>query len=96
MFENEEDLRKWLKKNFPYKEMSDEELKKQFIESFGEDKWEEIEALKPIDELNIRLCDFLGIEPVPVIFEEMYEDARYYDKLDYIAISNKYVHDETE
>ena len=41
MFENEEDLRKWLKKNFPYKEMSDEELKKQFIESFGEDKWEE-------------------------------------------------------
>ena len=96
MFENEEDLRKWLKKNFPYKEMSDEELKKQFIESFGEDKWEEMEALKPIDELNLRLCDFLGIEPVPIMFEEMEEDARYYDKLDYIGISNKFVHDEIE
>ena len=96
MFNNEKELREWLKKKFPYEEMSNEELKKRFIESFGEEKWEETEALVPVEQLNFKLCNFLGIEPVPVIFEEMYEDARYYDKLDYIAISNKYVHDEIE
>ena len=96
MFNNEKELREWLKKNFPYEEMSNEELKKRFIESFGEEKWEETEALVPVEQLNFKLCNFLGIKPVPVIFEEMYEDARYYDKLDYIAISNKYVHDEIE
>lgn len=96
MFDNEKDLRNWLKKNFPYKEMSEEELKKAFIDSFGEDKWEEEEALGKLDALNWRLCDFLGILPVPILFEEMEEDARYYDKLDYIGISNKYVHDEIE
>ena len=93
---NKKELRKWLKDNFPYEELSEEELKEQFIANFGEDKWEEIEALKPIEELNYKLCDFLGIDPVPVVFEEMYQDARYYDELDYIALSTKFVHDEIE
>ena len=96
MFKNEKELREWLKKNFPYKEMSDEELKKSFIDAFGEEKWEEEEALVPIQNLSMKLCNYLGIEPVPILFEEMYEDARYYDELDYIAISNLYVHDEME
>ena len=96
MFKNEEELRKWLKTNFPYKEKSEEELKKEFIEEFGIDKWEEMEEEVKLDKLNFRLCDYLGIEPVPVIFEGIPEDARYYDKLDYISISNLYVHDEIE
>ena len=95
-FENEEQLRKCLKEKFPYEEMSDEELKTRFIDSFGEEKWHEIEVLSELDNLNFKLCDFLGIDSIAVIFEEMEEDARYYDQLDYIAISNKFVHDEME
>lgn len=96
MFANEIELRKWLKKNFPYEEMSNEELKERFIQSFGEEKWEEVEALGPIEVLNFKLCNYLGVEPIPVVFEKMHEDARYYDRLDYIAISNKFIHDEIE
>ena len=96
MFENEEDLRKWLKEKFPYVEKNDEEIKKEFIESFGIEKWEEEEALKPLMDLSFKLCDYLEIDPVPILFEEMEEDARYYNGLNYIGISTKYVHDEIE
>lgn len=96
MFKDKEELRKWLDKNYLYREISDEEIKNQFIENFGVEKYEELEALRKLDNLNLKLCNYLGIEPVPVIFEGMDEDARYYDKLDYIAISNRYVFDEVE
>ena len=96
MFKDNEELKKWLKDKYPYEEKSDEEIKKEFIDAFGIDKWNEIEAETKLDNLNLKLCNYLGIEPVPVIFEEMNEDARYYDKLDYIAISNRYVFDEIE
>lgn len=75
---------------------NNEDLKKDFIDAFGIDKWNEIEAGTKLDSLNLELCNYLGIEPVPVIFEEMAEDSRYYDKLNYIAISNRYVFDEIE
>ena len=93
---NEEQLRKWLKDNFPFEELSEVELKRRFIESFGEDKWNEMEALKPADDLMLRLCNYLNIEPVPVLFEEMYEDSRYYDKLDYIAINKEFMNNKLE
>lgn len=96
MFKTEEELRKWLKEKYPYVEKSDEEIKKEFIESFGEEKWAEEEALTPLMDLSFKLCDFLGIEAVPILFEEMEEDARYYNDLDYIGISNDFVHDEIE
>ena len=96
MFKTEEELRKWLKEKYPYVEKSDEEIKKEFIESFREEKWEEEEALTPLMDLSFKLCDFLGIEAVPILFEEMEEDARYYNDLDYIGISNDFVHDEIE
>ena len=95
-FRNKEELKKWLEKNYPYKNESKDEIKEKFINAFGVDKWEEMEALSKIDNLNIRLCDYLGIEAVPIIFDNIEEDARYYDKLDYIAVSNRYVHDEIE
>lgn len=75
---------------------NNEGLKKDFINAFGIDKWNEIEAGAKLDNLNLKLCNYLGIEPVPVIFEEMPEDARYYDQLNYIAIANRYVFDEIE
>ena len=96
MINNEEELKKWLKDKYPYEEKSEEEIKKDFIDAFGIEKWDEIEAEVKLDKLNLKLCNFLGIEPVPVVFEEMYEDARYYNDLDFIAISNRYVFDEIE
>ena len=96
MFEDEKELRKWLKENFPYKEMSEEELKKDFIDSFGIDKWNEMEAEVPCDMLSMRLCNYLEIDSVPVLFEEMEEDARYYDVLNYIAINKKFIGNELE
>lgn len=96
MINNEEELKKWLKDKYPYEEKSEEEIQKDFIDAFGIEKWNEIEAEVKLDKLNLKLCNFLGIEPVPVVFEEMYEDARYYNDLDYIAISNRYVFDEIE
>ena len=46
--------------------------------------------------LVMKLCDYLGIDAVPVLFEEMYEDARYYDVLNYIAINKKFIRNELE
>ena len=89
-------LRTMTTEKYPYVEKSDEEIKKEFIESFREEKWEEEEALTPLMDLSFKLCDFLGIEAVPILFEEMEEDARYYNDLDYIGISNDFVHDEIE
>ena len=89
---NEEQLIKWLKDNMSFEEMSEEELKERFINSFGIDKWNEYEVLISIDKLVLSLCDFLNIDYVPVIFEEIgIEDSRYYDELNYIAINKKYI-----
>lgn len=74
----------------------DDNLKKEFIKYFGVDKWYEEEALTPLIELSMRLCSFLGIEMVPVLIENIPEEARYYPNDDYIALSNKYIHDEME
>jgi len=96
MFKDIKELKKWLNDKYPYEEKSEEEIKTEFIDAFGIGKWNEIEAETKLDNLNCRLCDYLEIEPVPVIFEEMNEDARYYDKLNYNAISSHYVFDEIE
>lgn len=96
MFNNDNELRKWIKENIPYRELTEEELKKEFIEEFGIDKWIEMEAEVPCDELVVRLCNYLEIEPVPVLFEEMNEDSRYYDVLNYIAINKKFICNELE
>ncbi|MCR5786943.1 MAG: hypothetical protein K6G28_04515 [Acholeplasmatales bacterium] len=96
IFNNDNELRKWIKENIPYVEKTEEELKKEFIEEFGIDKWIEMEAEVPCDMLSMRLCNYLEIDSVPVLFEEMNEDARYYDTLNYIAINKKFIGNELE
>ena len=55
-----------------YKEMSKEELKREFIKWFGKEKWEEQQILDFLDGIVCDVCrEYLGIPPVPVVFEKV-------------------------
>lgn len=73
-------------------------LKEEFIESFGEDKWNELEILQPLQEAVDLVCkEYLGIEPIPVVFEALPEDVARYDfKLEAIILNKKYKDDYIE
>lgn len=73
-------------------------LKEEFIESFGEDKWNELEILKPLQEAVDLVCkEYLGIESIPVVFEALPEDVARYDfNLEAIILNNKYKDDYIE
>lgn len=72
-----------------YQNLSDEELKKEFIKYFGEELWNEEEILAGLLDFQFYVFDDLGIEPIPVVFEDINEDSRLYIKEEYIAISRK-------
>ena len=72
------------------RQMNDEELKESFIESFGEEKWAEEEMLGKLINLSMDVAEVLGIDYLPIMFEEMAEDSRIYFEEEYIAINEKY------
>jgi hypothetical protein len=78
------------------KKMSDEDLKKEFIKYFGEEKWNHEEALAKLWPVQLALADYLEIEPIPLIIENIEEDSRYYPQESYIVISSKLISDEVE
>ena len=75
-----------------FKNMSDDDLKARFIESFGIDKWNEEEMLAKLIPFGDGVANYLGIDPVPIVFEELAkEDSRIYIKEQYIAINERYM-----
>ena len=85
------------------KKMTPEELKKEFISYFGIDAWNEEETMSKLIDISFKVTEDLGIEMVPVIFEDFTEvnrvapDSRiYFGKDPYIAINRKYATDLTE
>ena len=78
------------------KNMSDEELKEKFIHYFGIEKWNHEEQLGKLFPLTLKICEDLGIDPIPVVVESIPDDSRYYVQEDYIAISDKYIMDDLE
>lgn len=67
-----------------------DELKEKFIKYFGEEKWNQEELLGKLHDYHMDICDVLGIEPIPVIFEDgLEDDSRFYIKEMYIALSDK-------
>lgn len=53
------------------KEMTEEELKKEFIKWFGEDKWNQEEVLAKLHQVVINVCtNWLAVVPIPVLFDE--------------------------
>ena len=85
-----------MKQKFFSENVTDEFLKEEFIKYFGEEKWQEEEMLTKLWPFQFALFLTLGVEPIPVLFQEMEEDARYYDKDNYIGISTKLINDEVE
>ena len=65
----------------------DDKLKEEFINSFGEEKWKQEEMLSKLMPLHKELANYLGIEMIPVICEDIEEDSRFYFKEQYIVIS---------
>lgn len=78
------------------KPISNEELKKEFVKYFGIEKWNHEEALGKLWPTMYALCEFLNVEPIPVIVDDIDEDSRYYPNDDYIVISSKLICDEVE
>ena len=73
------------------KRLSKNEIKKEYIDSFGIEKWKEEEMLEKLIALSFKISSFLGIEALPIIFENIEpEDSRLYVKEEYIAISEKH------
>jgi hypothetical protein len=74
-----------------------EELKKEFIKNFGEDHWEEEEILAVLIKDCMHISVFLGVEALPICFENIQEDSRLV--LEYpahIEINRKYLHNHEE
>lgn len=73
-------------------------IKEDFINAFGEQAWIEQEKLKPLqDAVDLVAKEYLGIEPIPVVFESLPEDISRYDfKLQAIILNRKYINDYVE
>ena len=67
-------------------------IKKKFIEYFGEKQWKQEKLLSLLQKYHLHICNLLGIEMVPVIFEDgLEEDSRLYIGEMYIALSDNVV-----
>lgn len=67
-------------------------LKEEFIKYFGEEKWEEEEILAIYQDAVMLVCsEYLGIEPISVVFEKLECDVARYDiKEKAIILNTKY------
>lgn len=92
---NELVCRLWAIKMIDYKNITNEELKEEFIKWFGKEKWEEEEILSFIQEIVFNVCDnYLGLVPIPVVFEEVKGTiAVFHNELMCIMINPKYKYD---
>ena len=73
-------------------------IKENFVNAFGEAAWNEQEKLKTLqDAVDLVAKEYLGIEPIPVVFESFPEDISRYDfKLQAIILNRKYINDYVE
>lgn len=82
------------KKN--YLKMSDNELKSEFIKYFGEDKWNEVESVENLNDIEYILSKVLVLPTIPVITEDIPEDSRLDLENQSIVISRKLILNKTE
>lgn len=78
-------------------DLTEGELKENFIKMFGEDKWIEEEMIGKLIPLSSEVSNYLRIDFLPILFEDLdEEDSRIYYKEEYIAINTKYKDDYLE
>ena len=75
-----------------------DQLKEEFVKYFGEELWDEQDMLKEYQDIvDLVSKDYLGIEPIPVVFESLDEDISRYDfKLQAIILNRKYKNNHIE
>lgn len=79
-----------------FKEMSDEELKQEFIKYCGKEKWEEEEALSNLLKIEELLSNALAIPRIPVITDDIPIESCLDLKNKCIVISNKIIFNKEE
>ena len=78
------------------KQLTQEELNEEFIKYFGKEIYNQEEMLMKLWPTQLAIADYLGVEPIPVLVEEIEEDSRYYPNDNYIVISKSLMDDEVE
>ena len=63
-------------------------LKQEFINSFGEEKWNLEEALDKIRPISKQLAAYLDVNELPIVSEQIEEDSRMMFKDEYIILRN--------
>lgn len=71
--------------------ISDEELEEKFIYYFGKDKWEQENELARLLPIQMIISDYLNIDLIPVIVEDIECESIYNKELNYIAISSRII-----
>lgn len=87
---------KIMKSTKNYLKMTDEELKSEFIKYFGKDKWNEVEAIESLNDIEYILSKVLVLPSIPVIAEDIPEDSRLDLENQAIVISRKLILNKTE
>lgn len=76
--------------------MSEDKLKEEFIKYFGEETWNEETMLGELKEFEMFVCNYLNMELIPIVIEDMEDDSRFYVQEAYIAISKECIKDKIE
>ena len=78
--------------------MDEKKLKEEFIKYFGIEMWEEEEILGQISRFAFDVCnEYLGIEMLPILFEDLDGEASRLDvENECILLNRKYKNDLTE
>ena len=65
---------------------SKEQIDKEFIEAFGEEQFQIVEALNELEPLSKQVSEFLEVPQVPIVVEAIEEDSRMYFKEGFIVL----------
>ena len=87
---------KAMKNTKNYLKMSEKELKSEFIKYFGKDKWNELEAIENLNDIEYILSKVLVLPTILVITEDIPEDSRLDLENQAIVISRKLILNKTE
>lgn len=68
--------------------MNNEQLKQEFINSFGEEKWNLEEALDKIRKISLHLSKLLNVKELVIVTDNIKEDSRIMVKDEYIILRN--------